>query len=485
MRVIDVRSRRRLIFHVIPRILSLSSAATLSAALLFTSCKPIPTTIKPKKQAEKKVEDEEESWSVETRFSTARARIVRGEFEKAADSLAKLDARTDIKQPLHNWITTFAGMAALFAGREPEARKLFAKLETRGPIGTAPGEKKLSDFFLDLGNNLKGEDVVPTHIANRYDRFNYEAIAFLIYALKNEGLKKQDEAMTYYRQFTTTNPEGSEPWMGFNMQLTKLRQVALDMLENQDEFEVANKAIAQAQAATTPGEKRDALEAAKASRKRIKGINKMTAALDKVIAEIEPQVKGMLAEKEKMLADAAEHDAQALPEAKKKRDALIAQFRFREAIEAISAPELKTEKAKAEQTVLTQRSQFLENFQRQLITDLNANGYPDPVARKSGPPVSGGIGKADEQKIYVKNGTEWTPVPWLEVAPDFAYKMARSFIPDDMPPELAAHRRWQLGAYAMHIGKKEEAMQLLNLAAEAMPVFKEGLPLMTGPEGGQ
>ena len=125
--------------------------------------------------------------------------------------LQKLDARSGVQQPLHNWITVYAGLAELFAGREVEARAVFTRLVQRGAFSEDRGDRKIVSFFTDLGTRLGAEGPIPGEIARNYDVLNHEALALLLCALKNEAVGSLDEALTFYRRFTTSSSQEAEP----------------------------------------------------------------------------------------------------------------------------------------------------------------------------------------------------------------------------------------------------------------------------------
>jgi len=417
---------------------------------------------------------------VDSQFREARSQILAGKYEAASKTLRKLDARTDIAQPLQNWVTFYAGLAELFAGREPEARVLFAKLEDRGPFSNDPGDRKLAAFFVEVGGTLRKEGPVSSTIARNYDKFNHEAVALLAYALKNESIGNLDEALTFYRQFTTSQSKSSEPFIGFNNQLAKYRDFAMNILENQDQFESANKALTAVNKARTPLEKKSALDEAKLARSKITGTGKLTASLDTAIAELEPQVVALVTEQTRMVAEDEEFDAKALPEAKAKRAALMAQAKFAEAKEAIMEPTLRTEKGRTEQDMLARKSAYLDNFKYNLIQDL-PKGYSQPIKFKNGA-TAAAVAKLDADAIHIRDGSVVKPVPWSEVSPESIFAMAKSLLAPDAPAEFLTFRKWHLGVFAAYIGKTEEARALMAEAAASNPVYEPEIPLIL--EGG-
>src|SRR5258705_12074044 len=104
-----------------------------------------------------------------------------------------------------------------------------------------------------------------------------------------------------------------------------------------------------------------------------------------------------------MASDELASDAKLLPEAKQKRLDMHSKFRFTEAKDAMLNPVLKTEKAKDEQALLAKKSSWLANFKDQLVDDLNAKGYKQPVDSTKGQPIASGILKASPQEVLINS----------------------------------------------------------------------------------
>ena len=258
--------------------------------------------------------------------------------------------------------------------------------------------------------------------------------------------------------------------------MMKLRQTASNVLENQDQFESASKAIFAVKTATTPDEKKAALEEAKAARSRIKGAGKLTESLDTAIAAIEPKVEALVAEQTRTMASDEEHDAKALPAAKAKRAALMALYKFAEAKQAMAEPQLRTEKARAEQELLVRKTAYLENFKYNLIQDL-PKGYPRPITLKNGA-VASGVARLDEQNIHVTEKGQSAPIPWSDISPESIYAMAKSLLTPGAPAEFLTFRKWYLGIYAAFIGKTAEGRAFMSEAAKENPVYEPEIPLV-------
>ncbi|MEI9898063.1 MAG: hypothetical protein WDN28_30450 [Chthoniobacter sp.] len=441
---------------------------------LLTSCDDKPKRKAPKAEAKKP-----SLGSPDTRFVEARTQMINGHFAEAADALGAISTEPKIRQPLLNWIDFHQGLALMLAGKQDEAQAVFGKIESRGPFTTAGSDSQVASYFMKVAQLLHSKDPIPPTEGKDYDKWSYEGIALLAFAMKDWNLEKYDDATALFRQFADVAPEKMVDWADGPEDLRKLKEMGDNFVNDYKEFDPANKAL---QAAKTPEEQQAAVDAAKAARAKMKLTTKMSESLDTQIADIGPKAAAMLAEMSKASAEDQAADAKAFDAAKAKRNDLLGKFQFTEARSAIMDPALKTEKARDEQDLLAKKTQWLANYKSQLVEDLAKKGYAQPIARKSGEKVLGGVAQANDEQLTLK--AVRIPLPWADLSLDSAYEMGLSFIQPDMPPEIAGFRKWHLGVFAFYAGKKKEGLDLLHEAAKLRPIFKDELPLFenaTGP----
>jgi hypothetical protein len=441
---------------------------------LLTSCDEKPATPKPKKEAKKFVE------SPDVRFVEARTLMIDGHFAEAAKAFGDIAAEPKVRQPLLTWIEFHQGLALELAGKESEAQEVFGKIEARGPFTKTGSDAQLAQWFVNVAQQLHSKDPIAPTVGRDYDKWSFEGIALLALAMKDWNLEKYEDAIALFRQFSDVAPEKMVDWADGPADLKKLKDMGENFVNDYREFEPANKALV-ASKEGSPEEQMAAVNAAKEARAKMKLTSKMSESLDGLIADIGPKAAAIMAEKSKASAEEMAADAKALGDAKTKRAELMEKFQFAEAKTAISDPNLKTEKARDEQELLTKKVSWLANFKSQLMEDLNKKGYAQPIAKKSGDKVLGGVSGADDQQLTLK--AVRSPLPWSDLSLDSAYEMGLSFIDKDMPPEIAGFRKWHLGVFAFYAGKKKEALDLLQEAAKLRPVFKDELPLFENASG--
>jgi hypothetical protein len=444
--------------------------AAISVGLLLVSCDQKP--VAPKKKVVK-----ESKPSPEVRFQEARSLMVDGKFNDAAKILAEVSAEPKVRQPLLNWVDFLQGVSLMFAGKEDEAQAVFGKIETRGPFTRAGTDAPVAGWFVTVAKELHTKDPVAPTTGKDFDKWSYEGIAMLAFALKDWNLEKFDDATALFRQFADVQPEKMVDWADGPKDLAKLKEMGDNMVNDYKEFDPANKAL---DAATTPEDQATAVEAAKAARAKMKLTTKMSETLDAKIADIGPKAQATLMAMAKAKSEELDADTKAMTDAKTKRKELMDKFMFAEAKNAIADANVKLEKSKDEQEVLTKKTSWLANFKSQLVEDLQKKGYKQPVTLKSGGKAPGAVAKADNDNLILNTGAT---VPWGDVSLDSAYEMGLSFIEPDMPPDITAFRKWHLGTFAFYAGKKKEGLELLKRAADFRSVFKDELPLFEGAAG--
>jgi hypothetical protein len=445
----------------------------LSVVLCLPACDE-----KPRAKAPSAVKKTKSNVSPDAVLKDARVQILAGNFTEAAAALKEVQNEPDIRQPLLNWIAFHEGMAWMLAGQDKEANEVFGRVEDRGLFSQHPKDELEANFFVNVAHLLRGKDPISADVAKDYDRWTFEGIAFLLYALKDWNLGKFDDAVALFRQFQNANPEKMVEWADGPGELKQLQAMAEDCVNDYTAYQPAITALKEAK---TPEQEAAAVETARAARAKMKLATKLSKEIDTILADLGPKVAAVMAEKDKMSAEEEAFDAKALPEAKQKRTELMGKFQFKEAKEAMLDPALKTEKARDEQQLLGKKSSWLANFKSQLIDDINKDGFTQPLKTKAGAALAGGAVKADEQQFLTPTPRGLVPVPWGDLAPESAFAMGQFFIKADMTPEIVSFRKWHLGVFGSYIGKQAESLTLMKEAAEVRTILKDEISIFEKP----
>ena len=408
---------------------------------------------------------------IEEGLKKARELIEGGEFEKAESMLAELEAKQGVPQPLLTWITLHRGLAMLFAGREAEAAPVFAEIETRGVYSHDPAEAKVSNFFIDVARNLADQAPVMTRVARDLNKTNYEAIAFLLYGLKNWHKDKFEDGRFLLQQFKSSRPEAPYEWISSYVPL------ATEYINAYVDFDEVSKKL---RTANSVEEMKEAVAAAREVREKIKIKGEMVKILDALIEEVEKKIKTHEKEQGEDLAAQAKIDAKAIEDLRKQGKALFQELRFPEALALSKVVIVHGEEAKRAQAAFGKKAEWLTRYKTTLIADINAGGYTQRIVLKRGQAVPGTATRANENNLEVRTPYSNTPVAWTDLSLDTIYQMGRSFIRAGMPPEVIADRAWLCGVFAFVAGKPVEGRKLLDAAANTKAEYKEDLPLFDG-----
>ena len=405
--------------------------------------------------------------SIEPKFKEARELLVAGKLDEAVKELDKLEETPNVPQPLLNWITLHQGLALLLSGHEAEARPVFAKIEERGVYSHDPAEEKMANFFTDTAHQLAGQFPVQSSVARNYEKSNHQAIALLLFALKDWQMGKFDEAGPLFRQFHSSSPEAPHQW------IADYREFATQYIDAYTEYHDISGKL---RAANTVAERKEAVMAAKAAREKIQVKGKLASLLDETIAIVEKKIADLEKEETEKMAARDAADTKALDEMRTGVEALLQQLKFSEAHALAAAAAVNGEKGRGEQASLVKRTDWLAKFKTTLVTDINAAGYPGPIKRRNGTAVAGAAARANDLGVEVKTPYGGTPALWTDLSLDTLLGMGRYFLKQGKDEGAVADRQWACGVFALFANKQAEGRELLNAAAVAKPGYKEELP---------
>ncbi|HSI15236.1 MAG TPA: hypothetical protein VK961_24520, partial [Chthoniobacter sp.] len=230
---------------------------------LFTACDDKPKTPKPK--VEKKVS----LGSPDVRFVEARSKMIDGHFDEAATAFEAIAAEPKVRQPLLAWIQFHQGMALMLAGKQEQAQAVFAKIDEAGPFTKAGSDSQIASFLVKVAHVLRTKDPIPATEGRDYDKWSFEGIALLAFALKDWNLEKFDDATALFRQFGDVTPEKMVDWADGPADLKKLKEMGDNFVNDYKEFDPANKRLV-ASKESTPEEQMAAVEEGKAARAKMK-----------------------------------------------------------------------------------------------------------------------------------------------------------------------------------------------------------------------
>jgi len=407
----------------------------------------------------------------EQRFTATREMLVRGEFANAALSFSAFADEPDLPPQLLDWLTLHEGLAQLFTGDEKAARKIFSRLSAREIRGRGNDERKQSQFFIDLGKVLEGDKVVPVDVAKDYDKTNYEAVALLCFGLKDWALGDYEAGGTLLRQFQSTTPDATASW------LVDYKALTTPFLDEVAIFRSVAGALKEADLSKARME----LPKLKEAQGKLKLTPALREQVDQAIARIEKDSAAADEMAKEQLAKAEAADEAKLADARTKGTALVVQLRFAEAYTLGEAAKPTTEKTRPAHEKLMQRLDALVKFKKQLALDFGTVGYSGPAARANGSPLIAGKISGNETQLELRSNFGAMPLAWTDLSIETLIAAAKSFIRPDLPPDQAGERQWNLGNFALVMGRTEAAREALAAAGNAKPEYKDAAAALLPP----
>ena len=187
-------------------------------------------------------------------FPEACAKFAAGDAGGAAAAFRQAAAQPRLAPVRVAWANLLEGLAESAAGHPVLADDAFKKLVDRAPFSQAPADAPLAAFFPDMARQMTGRAALaPTAAAGR-NKTNHEAIAPLLFGVKNWQLGKFPAAVPLLREFRQTKPAGADAW------IEDLKPFAERLI---DEFTAFQAASASLRAAKNPQQKKAAIEALK------------------------------------------------------------------------------------------------------------------------------------------------------------------------------------------------------------------------------
>ena len=295
--------------------------------------------------------------SADITYDQARQLLAAGDVAKAIKAFTTLEAKTDTPQPQKNWITLHTALAELLAGHADLADGWFKVVANRGKYSPDLAEQSLATFFLDVAQRAGGDKVITADSAKDLDRRNYEALALLLYGLKDWSLGEYDEASTLFRQYAQITPDSRFTWVA------DYKPLVSPFVSEVNAYHPAEEA---AKSADTLETRKQALQAVKEARGRIKLAAGFAAYLDEEAQDLQQKITAEEEETARRLAAMEAADTRALADAKSKIGPLWQQFRPLEAKAVMNAVQVSGGKAQQERETWLKKLTWLARFRAAL-----------------------------------------------------------------------------------------------------------------------
>lgn len=420
-------------------------------------------------------EPAEEDLSGEKRFDLGRRQLVEEHFADAAKTFQALYEEGRLPEPKNSWTAVHGGLAEYFAGRPGPARAILKTLSERATPTVIGLDAKLVAFFSQLSQIASGkekdepkwEDIGTT---------TYESLAILIGGLKHWEAGDFENGVALLRRFQMAVPEGDDEWVAdYRPMVTRYladfgtyRDIAEDVAKAATAPKIAEAALKKIPEAS--GRMRSKKLAEKLKTLEGDAGEKVTAAL----AAAEQAMRQKQAEAEAL-------EEKLLTAAKLQIKELTGNYRFTESVAVIRAVDVKSDRGISERELLTRRVEWLVEFKRRLIEDINVAGCPSLLVKKNGQKLLGTASRADDQQLEIRVQFGTLPaVKWSDISPQSVLQMARTFMRPALPQPALADREWQASVFCLFTQLTNEGQALMDDAVSRKPEYQNDRALFFG-----
>lgn len=180
-------------------------------------------------------------------FPDALAKLAKGDALGALELYRKHLTNTKYTAYQLAWGNFGEATAALAAGKPDDARNAFRAVNNRSPYSTSPADGKTIAFLEKTARQLASDRPIDAAEVKSLNRTNYEALALLLFALRESNQGRSESALSLFREFRNAAPAGTDAW------IAELRPLASQFIdfENGSALLRAAKTSAQRQEALT------------------------------------------------------------------------------------------------------------------------------------------------------------------------------------------------------------------------------------------
>jgi hypothetical protein len=413
--------------------------------------------------------------TAEKRFDLGRKQLVEEHFTEAANTFQVLYEKGRLPEPKNSWAAVHAGLAEYLAGRPGPARAAFKALSERTTPTAIGLDAKLVAFFSQLSTLASGDakDAPPNF--DGFDANTYESLVFLVAAVKQWTENDYEGAVALMRRFQKATPAGDDAWVA------DYRPLVARFLDEYGTYLEIAEDVAKADASPKVAEA--ALKKIPAAKIKIHS-DQLIAKLDAMEATVGDKVRKAIAAAEEAMkkqeADADAREEKLLTDAKLQLKTLCENYRFTEAATLVRAVNVKRDRFVRERELLAKRVDWLVEFKRQLIEDLNAAGVTLVLERKNGQKISGVIARASDQQVEVRVQFGFLPIAWYDISPLSVLQMSRAYMRPTLPQAVIADREWRAGVFCLFTQLFNEGQALMDDAAVRKPEFQNDRALFFG-----
>ena len=414
--------------------------------------------------------------SAERRFDVGRKQLVEEHFSEAAGTFRILYDEAHLPEPKNSWAAVHVGMAEYFAGRSGPARAAFKMLSERTTPTAIGLDAKLVTFLSQLSLLAASKTKEDSMDLEAVDPTTYESLAFLVAGLKHWDEADFQEGIALMRRFQLAVPTDEDAWVA------DYRPLVTRFFDDWGTYrEIADDL---AKADTSPKLAEAALNKIPAARSKLRADN-LRKKLDALETDAGEKVRSAMAAAEQAMkqqkAEGEARDEKLLTEVKLQIKSLCENYRFTESAALIRAVDVKSDRSIGERDLLAKRVEWLIEFKRRLIEDINAAGCVAPLVKKNGQKLLGTASRADDLQLELRVQFGTLPaVRWSDISPASVLQMARIFMRPTLTQSALADREWQASVFCLFTQLSSEGQALMDDAVLRKPEYQNDRALFFG-----
>jgi hypothetical protein len=356
---------------------------------------------------------------LEKQAAEARHQLVLNHYNVAGTAFARIATEARERQPLYDWARLQQGLAAMVGRNDVQTLEAFQAVEKAGTKGFAREDVDLANFLVATSKMLLTPGNIQAAEAVK-NTASVEAFALFPFALKDIGQLDVQDASQLLDQFVKAQPTGKFAWIA---EFKPIAQKYLDDCRFYLNWKSQPKA----------------------------SDNSSAAALKKQL-KTRSAISDAILGKEKPVAPALTTGA-----------------------EPSQPPRQLNQKELG--VAAQKKSQWLADWKRKLIDDLNHKQFSGAIVDNTGVEYTG-VASADNQTVALKLPYGIARVPWTKLPPKTLLTISTSFVHANAPD--AADRQWLCAIYANANGQADAARQLAEAAAQSKPEYREQIDLLVG-----
>ncbi len=428
-------------------------------------------------------------------YEDARHDIATEKYADAQADFVKLTQGGSLPQPLNNWVKLHQGMIALLDHQPSDAHAIFGDLRDAGLFSNENSQRPLANFFVETGRFLGTDQPVPARVAQDWNANTFEALALLLFGLKDWEMGAFEDADALFKAFLDGKPAGPYQWISDYAPIARKAthdyalyaplhaqtlagtgdkaQLKADFAKARGQLQTSGKIVEAFFTAETDLNQGQPLDGPAGGGSSTPVPTPLPT--PEVAAAVNPPApttgSAPAGPTEEQRAETVRWQT-----ARESYQQMVGLARFDEAQSVMDHVKLTQPEYTQARDLIDRRARLLVAFRKTLLNDLKlAGGYPQPVTSRRGVTFPRGISGVQGDMLMAGTPYGQLAVPWTDFAPTVYIAVASYYADASRDRQQAATRRWLTANYALENGRVADAKLLANRAAKDAPQYQKDL----------